>query len=359
MTHTPPYTVKAHVLSSPELITTLQSLAKQFVIITDDTVASLYGHALQQQWGSHFECHLLAIAPGERNKTRAMKAKLEDELLSLGCLRETCLIALGGGVITDLTGFIAATYCRGVPCVYCPTTLLAMVDASVGGKTGVNTEHGKNLIGVFRQPSAVFCDPLVLKTLPDIEWHSGFIEGIKHVILSDRNTFHRYAGLDIQTLDTLQLSALISQSMQIKAEIVAKDPHDTGCRQILNLGHTLGHALESASAYQIKHGIAVGLGIVGEAYLAWQLGLLSEDDFTSLTNFFNPTYFAPYLPRITWCTDEIVSKCFFDKKNKEGIRIVLLQKIGQVYHHEESFTVQVAPKALTLAINWLIRTYAS
>jgi 3-dehydroquinate synthase len=249
----------------------------RLVILSDRNVAEVHGHG-QRALNSLGQGIIYKLPPGEQIKTREHWSMLTDELLDKGFGRDTTIVALGGGVVGDLAGFIAATYMRGVPYVQVPTTLLAMVDASIGGKTGVDTRHGKNLVGAFHQPVAVVVDPTVLSTLPVEHLRAGFAEIVKHGVIADAAYFDRvseYVGhwpmSGEQGLD--QLTALIRRSIEIKLGIVSRDERESGLRKVLNFGHTIGHAIEAASEFQMLHGEAVAIGLVAEARLAERLGI--------------------------------------------------------------------------------------
>jgi 3-dehydroquinate synthase len=217
----------------------------------------------------------LTFPPGESSKTREQWARLTDALLAQGFGRDSGIVALGGGVAGDLAGFVAATYMRGVPCVQVPTSLLAMLDASVGGKTGVDTPEGKNLIGAFHPPAAVLADPRVLATLPERDYRGGMAEAVKHGLIADAGYFgwmEREAGALLRR-DEAALTRLVRRSVEIKAEVVSADEREAGRRAILNAGHTVAHALEHATAYGLPHGEAVALGLVAECALAERLGV--------------------------------------------------------------------------------------
>src|SRR6185312_2497320 len=219
-----------------------------------------------------------SIPSGEDHKTLADLAPVYDTLLSARIERSTPILALGGGVIGDMTGFVAATILRGVPFVQIPTTLLAMVDASVGGKTGINHAVGKNLIGAFHQPIAVLIDPAVLKTLPPRELRGGLAECIKHDIIRDAEGFTKpeeQIGRAL-ALDLKYLTELVAHNVAIKARVVEADPFEHGERAHLNFGHTFGHAIETISHYSYSHGECVALGMVAAARAALDLGMLDE-----------------------------------------------------------------------------------
>jgi 3-dehydroquinate synthase len=217
----------------------------------------------------------LVVPAGEASKTRDRWAELSDALLERGFGRDSGIVALGGGMVGDLAGFVAATYLRGTPCLQVPTTLLAMVDASVGGKTGVDTPRGKNLIGAFHPPVAVVADPLVLRTLPEAEYRAGLAEAVKHGLIADRNYFSWLSTeadlIAAREIDTL--TQLVHRSVEIKAAVVADDEREAGRRAILNAGHTIAHAIEHASDYALSHGEAVAIGLVVESRLAEEIGV--------------------------------------------------------------------------------------
>ncbi|MGH7498825.1 MAG: 3-dehydroquinate synthase [Gemmatimonadales bacterium] len=217
----------------------------------------------------------ITFPAGEGSKTREEWARLTDLLLQRGVGRDGGIIALGGGVAGDLAGFVAATYLRGLPYLQVPTSLLAMLDASVGGKTAVDTPHGKNLVGAFHPPAAVVADPRVLRTLPEREYRGGLAEAVKHGLIADREYFEwmeREADALLRREEEA-LTRLVRRSVEIKAEVVSDDEREGGRRAILNAGHTVAHALEQATAYAVPHGEAVAMGLVAECILAERLGV--------------------------------------------------------------------------------------
>lgn len=252
------------------------SLCQKFdrcFLFCDTTVYALHGHQIEAQLrAGGIRLDVLVIPPGEGQKTRAQKSELEDELLDRGCTRRSVLLALGGGVMMDLIGFVGATFHRGIAVVYLPTTLLGMVDAAIGGKTGVNTARGKNLIGCFAQPHSVWIDPLVLETLPAREIRSGWGEVAKHALLGDPIL---WAHLQGGRRKTLQWSEILASSCRFKASIVVQDEKEQGLRAILNLGHTVGHALEQACGYTMSHGACVAMGLWVEARVGAQCAIQS------------------------------------------------------------------------------------
>ena len=252
--------------------------AHRYALVSDETVAALYGRQALATFGAGAPVRLFTVPPGEAHKTRESWARLTDELVAAGYGRDTTVVALGGGVVGDLAGFVAATYMRGVAFVQVPTTLLAMIDASVGGKVGVDTPAGKNLVGAFHQPAAVVIDPELLASLPAPQLRSGLAEAIKHGVIADERYFETLVA-DLPTLlapsgpGSPTMRRLIERSVAIKAAVVAADERESGVRKILNFGHTIGHAVEHATHYALLHGEAVAVGMSLESELAERLGL--------------------------------------------------------------------------------------
>jgi len=268
---------------------------------------------------------------GEDHKNIDTVARLYDHLLRAGIERSTPILALGGGVIGDTVGFVAATVLRGVPLVQIPTTLLSMVDASVGGKTGVNHSVGKNLIGAFHQPIAVLIDPTVLKTLPPRELRSGLAECIKHEIIRDAEGFanlekniHRALALDMD-----YLTDLIAHNVAIKAKVVESDPFENAERAHLNFGHTFGHAIETISNYSYAHGECVALGMVAAARLAASRSMLDQPSIDRIVALIKKAELPTSGLKLP--LDKIVHAMLFDKKVKAGkVRFILPDRIGHV-----------------------------
>lgn len=251
--------------------------AHRYAIISDQNVAPLYAARVRDTVGAA-QTELFTIPAGESEKTRAQWASVTDAMLGAGFGRDAAILALGGGVVGDLAGFVAATYMRGIPFVQLPTTLLAMIDASIGGKTGVDTPAGKNLVGAFHRPRAVIVDPSVLATLPPNHLRAGLAEAIKHGAIADAAYFLEIDE-NVPSLlsdpgdDTMR--GIILRSIEIKAGIVLQDEREGGIRRTLNFGHTLGHAIESESGYSLLHGEAIAIGMVLEALLGERLGITS------------------------------------------------------------------------------------
>ncbi len=239
-------------------------LGGRAAIVTNTTLAPLYGEMLAARLPG---AALFVLPDGEAHKTLDSVARLYADFVAAGLDRKSTVVALGGGVIGDTAGFAAASYMRGVDFVQMPTSLLAMVDASVGGKVGVDLPEGKNLVGAFKQPCAVLIDPQVLRTLPMREWRCGMAEVLKHGLLADP------ALLDPTLHDPTQAETLIARAVQVKVDVVQRDPFERGERAHLNLGHTFAHAIEQATAYAWPHGEAVGVGLLAAARLSESLGL--------------------------------------------------------------------------------------
>jgi 3-dehydroquinate synthase len=235
-------------------------------IVTNTTLAPLYGEILFKRLP---DAVLVTISDGERYKTLDTVAQLYSKFVKAGLDRGSTVIALGGGVVGDTAGFAAASYMRGVRLVQIPTTLLAMVDSSIGGKVGVDLPEGKNLVGAFKQPDAVLIDPDVLNTLPEREWRCGAAEAIKHALIAD-------PGL-LDLIDPAgDQAAMIARAVQVKVDVVQQDPYEQNIRAYLNFGHTFAHAVEQVSGYQWLHGEAVGVGMVAAARLSASLGMLDQ-----------------------------------------------------------------------------------
>lgn len=324
-------TVGAGVLDRVGDITRRVAPAHQYAIITDSNVGPLHTDrlcaALHDVQGQVF-----TIDAGEAQKTRETWARLTDRMLHAGFGRDSAVIALGGGVVGDLAGFVAATFMRGIPYVQIPTSLLAMVDASVGGKTGVDTIAGKNLVGAFHRPAAVIADISILETLPRDHLRAGFAEAIKHGVIADAAYFETTATLasDIDSLDVSgeQMLDVVARSIEIKANVIGQDEREAGIRKTLNFGHTLGHAIEACSNYEILHGAAVAIGMAYEARLAELLGIAE----TGTSQRIREVLAAARLPiaRPTAMSDaDVVFATHTDKKARGGrVEYALPVRIG-------------------------------
>jgi 3-dehydroquinate synthase len=275
---------------------------------------------------------LASFSAGEKNKNRDTKSKLEDSLSCNNMQRDSLVIALGGGVVGDLAGFVASTYMRGIPYLQVPTSLLAMVDSSIGGKTGLDTPIGKNLIGTFWQPRKVIIDVLTLNTLPDEEMLNGVAEMIKHAVIDDERFFmflEDYVLAGILGREEIPLLKAIKWNLTIKKKIVEKDERENSIRKKLNFGHTIGHAIEKTSDFKIKHGQAVALGMIAETKIAEELGMISLVQSSKIISLIEKSGFKTKLGKLD--IKKVIDNTKFDKKNKGNmISYVLPRKIGQV-----------------------------
>jgi 3-dehydroquinate synthase len=273
---------------------------------------------------------VVTFPPGEGSKTREQWSRLTDRLLELGLGSDSAIVALGGGVTGDLAGFVAATYHRGLPLVQVPTSLLAMVDASIGGKTGVDTPAGKNMVGAFHHPVAVVMDPAVLGTLPLAGLRTGLAEAIKHALIADADHFAWLRANLSQLLarDLDALDQLIRVSAAIKAAIVEEDERETGRRATLNAGHTVGHAIEAATEWRVPHGEAVAIGLVVEADVAERLGIAALGTAVALREMVGAAGLPASLPR-GLTPESVVEAARRDKKNRRSaIRCALPAGVG-------------------------------
>ena len=305
-------------------------LAGRLVVVADATVKKLYGAALRRTLAADgFQVSVLEVPPGEEQKSLQSAGRLYQELTAVRAERTTPILALGGGVIGDLAGFVAATYQRGVPLVQLPTTLLAQVDSSIGGKVAVDHGQLKNMVGAFYQPEMVIADTDTLKSLPGEELKNGLAEVIKGAAIRDGRffSFLEENMERIKSLDEAILEEIVYLSVTIKANVVAEDELDLGLRNILNYGHTIGHAVESVSGFKIKHGEAVAIGMVAAARISNKMGLLDEKDVDRLINVIELAGLPAKMPDFS--IGEVTQAMQRDKKVREGkVRFVLLQSIG-------------------------------
>ena len=321
-----------NVLIGPGLLEDIRDLAGidgPVAVITDSNVGPLY-----QELAS--DGLVITMPAGEQFKTLATVNELYSKLLAAGMDRQGTVIALGGGVVGDVAGFAAATYMRGVDFVQAPTSLLAMVDASVGAKTGVDMPEGKNLVGSFKQPKAVLADLETLRTLPDVEFSSGMAEVIKSGIISDVDLFDlvesqaeqltsgKHAGIDL-------LAEIVGRSVEVKRKIVEEDPFEKGRRAVLNLGHTFGHAVEQVSGYTVRHGEAVAMGMIAAAHLSALMGYCDPELEPRIAVLLQRTSLPVRIPG-QWAAEEIYAAMASDKKKAAGhLRFILVRDIGDVF----------------------------
>jgi len=312
-------------------------LADKLVVITNPTVKGLYGDALQRSLTKEdFTVTILQVPDGEEQKSLETAGRLYSELASVYAERTTPILALGGGVIGDLAGFVAATYLRGVPLVQIPTTLLAQVDSSIGGKVGVDHGQLKNEIGAFYQPRLVITDIDTLKTLDSKTLGSGLAEVIKYGVIWDKELFlYLEKNLDrIKSLDGETLEEIVSRSAKIKAEIVARDEKDLGLRVILNYGHTVGHAIETASDFKVDHGEAVAIGMLAAARVSNQMGILNQNELARLEGLIKKADLPTKVPNLK--VETLIQAMKHDKKVVKGkVKFVLPKSLGKVFITDE------------------------
>ena len=321
--------------------------ASKYAVITDSTVKDLYAEEIYNKMIKNgFNADLFVFPAGEKSKTRKTKEIIEDAMIEKSYRRDCAIIAIGGGVVTDLAGFIAGTYGRGVPFVNYASTHLAAADASIGGKTAVDTDMATNLIGLINQPQKVYIDIEAWKTLPRRQLISGLCETIKHACLADKE-FFTYLENNIDKIlqyDTEVCEHVAERNCSIKYNVVMQDENEKNMREILNLGHTVGRAIETVSNYKLLHGEAVAIGLVAEVNLAHSYGYVSEDDRKRVINLLDrvglPTEIPDYINK-----EELVKKLYTDKKVRSGkLRFVLQDGIGNIKKFGEDVYAKQVPE---------------
>jgi len=328
--------------------------AHRYALISDSNVAPLYAdRVLASCQTAPGGAQLFVFPAGEENKTREQWIRLSDDLLDGGFGRDSAVIALGGGVTGDLAGFVAATFLRGLPLVQLPTSLLAMIDSSVGGKTGVDTPAGKNLIGSFHQPDLVLADTDTLRTLPLAELRSGLAEAVKHGAIADGeylDWIEAHAG-SIFDLRSDALGKLIQRSVEIKARVVEADEREGGLRKILNFGHTVGHALEALSGFRLLHGEAVAIGMVVEAEIGERLEVTRGGTADRLRTVLARCGLPVRVP-MDLTTSGIIEMTRLDKKSRAGrVEYALIREPGSPARRNGGYAVPVEDAAVRDAID--------
>ncbi len=306
---------------------------KKICIVTDEHVKSLFGDEVQRIAEEHCrKCVLFAFPEGEEHKNLDTVRELYAFLIREGFDRKDLLLALGGGVVGDLTGFAAATYLRGISFIQIPTTLLAQVDSSIGGKTGVDFDAYKNMIGAFHMPVLVYSNLAALKQLEDRQYFSGFAEVMKAALIRDAS-FYTWLIENMYEICDRDLDVLLEMvqfSCEIKRRIVEKDPTEQGERALLNLGHTIGHGIEKYKNFQLLHGECVALGCVAAAYISYKRGLLSTEEYYEIRDMFVPFNLPISMEELD--PEEILKLTKSDKKMEQGqIKFILLKKIGHAF----------------------------
>ena len=318
--------------------------AHRYAIVTDSNVGPLYASRVRESLNDQ-QSQAFTFPAGEEHKTRETWAWITDEMLGAGYGRDSAIIALGGGVVGDVAGFVAATFMRGIPFVHAPTTLVAMLDAAIGGKTAVDTFAGKNLVGAYHQPSAVIIDPQVLATLPAKHVRCGFAEAMKHGVISDAAHFDAAAAVAARLAqgdpDDRAIASIIARSVEIKSAVVAADKVEMGRRKTLNFGHTIGHAVEHLSGYTVLHGEAVAIGMRVESAIAERLGVAVEGTSERITR----ACVAAGLPVArspNLSPDAILEQTRSDKKGRAGRpEYALPHGIGSMAFEDRGWTAPV------------------
>jgi 3-dehydroquinate synthase len=318
----------------PEILKEMK-IGKSYAIITDSIVKKLFAEKLQKQLKRKgIKSEIIVFKKGELSKNLGTVEVLAEEMIKKGFDRSSAVIALGGGVVGDIAGFLASVYMRGIPYIHIPTTLMAMVDSAIGGKTGVDLKCGKNLIGNITQPKAIFIDINYLKNLPEKQIQNGLAEVIKYGVIKDKKLF-KFLERNMDRIikkDMEALKIILLRSIKIKVDIVRKDEKEqTGLRVILNYGHTYGHALEKLSGYKLLHGYAISIGMVIINKIAIKKGLLKEKHAERIKKLLK----LANLPVVT--TKKITNQDLQSDKKKQGdyINLILPKKIGKVIIHKE------------------------
>ncbi len=304
-----------------------------FVIITDTNVGKIYKAKLKKVFLSDKKSSvfLIQIPVGEKSKSQTIRDQLERKIIQLNPSKQTVVIAFGGGVVGDITGFLASTILRGIKYIQVPTTVIAQVDSAIGGKTGINLPEAKNLIGTIYQPNYVLIDTDLLQTLSEEEYLNGISEIVKSFIIGDRDAFNFLEKNYYKLLkrDKKVLGYCIERALKVKLKIVEKDEFENGLRKILNFGHTIGHAFEAQSNYKIKHGFAIAAGMIIESKIAYKIGLLSRSELIRIIELIGRLKLLPGFDEI-YSFNSIYKKILFDKKKIEGgIGFSLPTKIGK------------------------------
>jgi 3-dehydroquinate synthase len=322
---------------------------RRVLILADAGIAKKYGERLKKR----LNAELISIAGGEKCKTREKKEELEDILLKKRFDRDTLMIGMGGGALTDLVGYLASTYLRGVPLIFIPTTLLGMVDASIGGKNGIDTPLGKNLIGTIYHPMAVYIDPQLLTTLPAQEWLNGLAEVLKHGLIFDKWTWDFCEKHPLAWKTEQNLKELIRASILTKLHILEEDVDEKGIRRILNFGHTVGHGLEVLSQYRMAHGEAVAIGSMAESWLSWHLGHLSQKALDRILSVYQQCGFKVRLPK-NFSEESLAQALLLDKKSADGQpRYVMLERIGHTIPFHGAYCAPIEPAAFHAMVSWM------
>ena len=326
--------------------------AHRYVVVADESTGALYGERAVAALPADRVVHLRFPA-GESSKTRETWSSLTDALLEAGCGRDTTIVALGGGVTGDLAGFLAATYLRGVPYVQIPSSLLAMIDSAIGGKTGVDTPKGKNLVGAFHRPAAVIADPELLRTLPPAHLRAGLAEALKAAVIADASLFdwiELHAGALLEDPGGGLMTELIARAVAIKARVVETDERESGLRKTLNFGHTIGHAVEQLSGYAILHGEAVAIGMVAESRAAEAIGIAEPGTADRITAALLQLELPVHVPA-GMDPDAIIEATRSDKKARGGlVEYALPCRVGEMAGAAQGYGIRVEDAVVLRAL---------
>jgi len=327
-------------------------IGAKYAIITDNNVVELAKSLSENLKKEGLKSDVFVLKAGEENKTMDSCMKVMNEMSAKEYVRDSAVIAVGGGVVGDMAGFIAAIFNRGIPYVQVPTTFLAQVDASIGGKTGVDTDYGKNLIGVIKQPYCVYVDIGLLKTLPDKHIKNGLAETIKHAVICDAG-FFKYLGENVDKVlskDTRILMEVVKKNCEIKASVIEKDAHESGIRKILNYGHTIGHAIEKVSDFKVSHGEGVAIGMMVAGRIAVELGGFSEGDLALQEELLIKAGLPVCVPA-DLKVDDIIEATLHDKKARNGKAMYVLPlSIGKVNSFNGDWASYVNEKVVRKAV---------
>lgn len=326
---------------------------RNLCVITDRNVDALFGAEIKELLqGICKELSFYVFSAGEEHKTLETVSDIYRFLIEKRITRKDMLIALGGGVVGDITGFAAASYLRGIDFVQIPTTLLSQVDSSIGGKTGVDFEQYKNMVGAFHMPRLVYTNVSALKELDERQFASGFAEVMKHGLIKDRK-YYEWLLENIYEIDDREpdvLQEMVYKSCVIKKKVVEKDPTEQGERALLNFGHTIGHGIEKASDFTLLHGECVALGCIAAANISYKRHLIGEDEYLEIRDMFVPFHLPIALREISFTAQEVVENTKSDKKNASGtLRFILLERLGKAVIEET-----VTEKELLEAVEDLI-----
>jgi len=354
----PGRTEKCSVLFGEKLIEQLPverfSEASSLAIVTDDIVARLYVRRLQELLSQVTKTHVIVMRHGERNKNLSTASTVAKKLSDAGFDRKSMILALGGGGVGDLTGFVASIFKRGIKYFQFPTTLLPQVDSSIGGKCGIDTVWGKNQLGTFYQPLCVFVDSSVLDTLPQKEIINGLGEIVKSSIIADRQMFDEIGSSLEDSFSIQKLKTLVRRTCEIKAKVVEKDERESGVRKILNYGHTMGHAIEASSDFRLSHGKSVILGMICEGWIAHKLGIFEDGDFDRQMDLLQRIK-THYKLRIELNRKRILHFASLDKKNSYGVtKLSVPEKIGRMHPGEDGgYAIPVSRDLLLQSLDYL------